>query len=320
MRASIAVSRMFMREVYWDVSRRMIYLIALFVLAGLLLFAPMPVTPTYLARTIENAGHTPLFFLVTLGVLYALRDDGRFAGPRLYAIAGMVGAGTGFLSELIQMPLARDASWEDVGADAVGAVLALAVYAVFDRRSNLRRRHRGAAILLACACIAIYVTPIVRMARAYVHRNGQFPVLADFHSRIELYWTVSIGVNREIVDDVLQVDLIAENYPGVSFHEPVPDWRGYKTLVIEVENPDVVALNLGVRVHDRLHKRAFRDRFNRHFPLAPKERRTLNIPLEDIHHGPRDRLMDMAHISDVTLYRVGAAGSHELRIYSMRLE
>ena len=298
----------------------MLYLIALFVLAGLLLFAPMPITPTYLGRTIEDAGHTPLFFLVTLGVLYALRDDGRFTGARLYAIAGMVGAGTGFLSELIQMPLARDASWEDVGSDAVGAVLALAAYAMFERRSNLRRWHRGAALLLACACIAIYVTPIVRMTRAYVHRNGQFPVLADFHSRLELYWTVSIGVKREIVDGVLQVELIAETFPGVSFHEPVPDWSGYKTLVLDVENPDVVTLNLGVRVHDRQHGRAFNDRFNRRFALSPKERRTLKIPLEDIRHGPRERLMDMAHISDVTLFRAGPAGAHELRVYSMRLE
>jgi VanZ family protein len=311
---------MFMREVYWDVSRRLLYLIALFVLAGLLLFAPMPVTPTYVARTIENAGHTPLFFLLTLGVIYALREDGRLSGVWLYAVAGMVGVGTGFLSELIQMPLARDASWEDVGADAVGAVLALAVYGAYSSRADPHRWRRGAAILVACACIAIYVTPIVRMTRAYVHRNGQFPVLADFHSRIELYWTVSIGVNREIVDGVLQVELVAENFPGVSFHEPVPDWRGYKTLVIDVENPDVVALNLGVRVHDRRHKRAYSDRFNRHFALSPKERRTLKIALEDIRHAPRDRLMDMAHISDVTLYRAGPAGSHALRIHSMRLE
>ena len=35
----------------------------------------MPIAPTYAGRTIENAGHTPLFFLVTLGLLFALRDD-----------------------------------------------------------------------------------------------------------------------------------------------------------------------------------------------------------------------------------------------------
>jgi hypothetical protein len=302
------------------VSRRLIYLIALFVLAGLLLFAPMPFAATYFGRTIENAGHTPLFCLLTLGIIYALRDDRRFAGARLYAIAGMVGAGAGFLSEVIQRPLARDASWEDVGADAVGAILALAVYALFERRSAFRRWHRAAALLVACVCLALYVTPIVRMTRAYVHRNGQFPVLADFHSRIELYWTMSIGVNREIVGDALAVDLIAEVFPGVSFHEPVPDWRGYKTLLIDVENPGVESLKLGVRVHDRKHRHAYSDRFNRRFELAPKERRTLSILLEDIRHGPRDRLMDMAHISDITLFRVAHGGSRQLLVYSLRLE
>ena len=71
---------------------------------------------------------------MTLGVLFALRDHPRFRGARLYALAGMIGAGAGFLSEVIQKPLARDASWEDVVADTIGVVCALAVYALFDRR------------------------------------------------------------------------------------------------------------------------------------------------------------------------------------------
>lgn len=320
MRASIAVSRMFMREVYLGVSRRLLYLIALFVLAGVLLFVPMPFAPTYATRTIENAGHTPLFFLVTLGLLFVLRDHPRFTGARLYAIAGLTGASAGFLSEVIQRPLARDASWEDVAADAIGVALALATYAMFEKRSPLRPWHRFAAWVVAISCVAVFVLPIVRMARAYVHRNAQFPVLADFHSRIELYWTLSIGVNREIVGDALEVDFGAEEFPGVAFHEPVPDWRRYKTLVIEVENPATEPLKLVVRVHDRRHNRMFTDRFNRNFPLAAAERRTLRIPLDDIRNAPRGRLMDMAHISDITLFKGTSGGSLELRIHSLRLE
>jgi VanZ family protein len=298
----------------------MLYLIALFVLAGLLLFAPMPITPTYFARTIENAGHTPLFFTLTLGVFYALREGGRLSRPWLYVTAGIIGVGTGLASEVIQMPLARDASWEDVGADAVGAVLALAAFALFDSRADSRRWVRGVALLVACACIAMYVTPIVRMARAYMHRNGQFPVLADFRSRLEIYWIVGIGVKREITDGALHVELVADTFPGVAFHEPVPDWRGYKNLVIDVQNPDGIELNLGVRVHDRLHRNAFSDRFNKHYPIAPGERRSVTIPLEEVLHGPRNRLMDMEHISDVTLFRVGRPGSRKLWIYSLKLE
>jgi hypothetical protein len=162
--------------------------------------------------------------------------------------------------------------------------------------------------------------PVVRMARAYVHRNGQFPVLADFHSRLELYWTVSIGVKRGIVGDVLNVEFGSEEFPGVSFHEPVPDWRRYKTLLIDVKNPDAGPLELVVRVHDRMHTRAFNDRFNKSFQLAGGERRTLRIPLEDIRRGPRYRLMDMAHISDITLFKGAPAGSRTLHIYTLKLE
>lgn len=301
-------------------TRRLLYLLILFVVASLLLFVPLPITPTYAGRTLENAGHAPLFFLVTMGVLLAMRDHQRFQGARLYVLAGMIGMGAGFLSEAIQKPLARDASWEDVAADAVGALLALAVYALFDRRTRLTTWQRLGALAVALSCVAIFLAPIVRMARAYVHRNGQFPVIADFHSPIDKAWTLSFGVNREIVGDALEVDLFADEFPGVSFHEPVPDWRRYRTLIIDLENPAAEMLHLGVRVHDRRHDFNFKDRFNRRYDLAGGERRTLRIALEDIRHGPRQRLMDMAHISDITLFRGENSGSRRLRVYSIRLE
>jgi VanZ family protein len=300
----------------------LLLLFSLLIVASVLLFVQLPIPPTYAGRTIENAGHVPLFFLVTLSVLFVLRDDSRFAGARLYLVAGLAGIGTGFISEVIQRPLRRDASWEDVMADALGAICAVAVYALFDRRSALKRWHRAVMLGVAVTCIAIYLAPIATMTRAYLHRNAQFPVLADFHSRIELYWSMSIGVQREIDDDTMKVQFIADSFPGISFHEPVPDWNGYRTLVIDVENPAAEPLDLGVRVHDRHHRRhqGFNDRFNRHFDLAAGERRTLRISVDDILHGPRTRLMDMQQISDITLFRGEKAVSRELRIHAMRLE
>lgn len=298
--------------------RRLLYLLVLLVFAGALLFMQLPIAPTYAGRTIENAGHTPLFFLITLGVLYVLRDHPRFSGARLYAMAGLAGAGAGLLSEVIQRPLRRDASWEDVFADAMGAVLALGVHALLDRR--IRGRYRVLGLVVAAACVAVYVAPIVTMTRAYMHRNGQFPVLADFHSRIELYWTMNIGVRREISDDTLKVEFVAEDFPGLSFHEPMPDWRPFKSLIIDVENPAKEPLDLGLRVHDRRHNHQYSDRFNRHFRLAAGERRTLRIKLDEVRRAPRSRLMDMQQISDITLFRGAPAGSRHVWVHGMRLE
>jgi hypothetical protein len=307
------------------VSRRLLYLLALLALAAALLFLRLPIPPTFAGRTIENAGHMPLFFLITLGFLLVLRDYAWFrSGPArggwLYLVGALVGMGGGLLTEVIQKPLHRDASWDDVFADAIGALCAVGLYALFDRRTTLKRWHRLLAAVVAVACMAIYLSPIVAMGRAYLHRNAQFPVLADFHSRLELYWAVGIGARRDIVDDHLVVEYVSDDFPGLSFHEPVADWRAYRTLVIDVGNPAAEPLDLGLRIHDKKHNRRFNDRFNRHFMLGPGERRALRIALEDIRHGPRTRLMDMQQISDITLFRGKPEGSRHLVVYAMRLE
>jgi VanZ family protein len=302
------------------VSRRLLLLLVFLVVAAALLFVPLPIPPTAAGRTIENAGHTPLFMLLTLGVLVILRNDFLMHGSRLYALSGFIGMAGGLLTEAIQKPLRRDASWEDVIADALGVLLALALFALFDRRPVLSRPVRAVSLGVALVCMAIYLAPLVRMGRAYLHRDGQFPVLADFRSSIELFWVVGYGVNRDIVRDALDIEFSADDFPGVSFHEPVPDWTRFRALAIDVENPDADALFLTVRVHDRGRGKFFNDRFNRRFDLAGRERRTIRIPIEDIRNGPRGRLMNMAQISDITLFRGDRTGSRHLRIYTLRLE
>ena len=145
-------------------------------------------------------------------------------------------------------------------------------------------------------------------------------VLADFRSRIELTWTMSFGTRREMLDDSLAVEFVADDFPGVSLYEPAPDWSGFKTLVLDVQNPARESLKLGVRVHDFKHKFQYGDRYNGHFDLAAGERRTLRISLEEIRHAPRTRLMDMRRISDITLFRGAPIGSRQLRVFKVSLE
>ena len=232
-RASIAVRRMFMREVYWPVRKQWLYLLALIISQPLCSAA---------ADSADHAGE-PSRTQGTCHVLHhaecdaELRDHPRCAGLRLYLVSGAIGMFAGLLTEVIQRPLRRDASWEDVFADAVGALCALAAYALFDRRNALRRWQRVLAILVAIACITIYLAPIVTMSRAYLQRNGQFPVIAGFQSESALLWTRSVGVRREISAGALNVFFQASESPGIAFREPVPDWLSYETLAIDLENP-----------------------------------------------------------------------------------
>ena len=91
-----------------------------------------------------------------------LRRDFGFEGARLYAIAGLIGASAGFLSEVIQRPLRRDASWEDVLADTIGVACALSMYALFDRKTPMSRTVRFAALSIAVACTVVYTAPLVQ--------------------------------------------------------------------------------------------------------------------------------------------------------------
>lgn len=301
-------------------TRRLILLGAFALCAALLLFVPLPIPPTVAGRIIENAGHMPLFMMLTFVLILILRRDFNVHGWRLYLTAGLIGVLAGLLSEVIQRPLRRDASWEDVFADALGVVCALALHALFVRKPPVPGKVRIAAFAIAAACIVVYMAPLVRMTVAYLHRNAQFPVLADFRSDREMFWVVGYGVKRARVGDALEVEFQADTFPGVSLHEPVPDWSRFQVLVIDVGNPDPVDLSLTVRVHDDRHNKQFADRFNRSFVLRAGERREIRIPLDDIRRGPRQRMMDMRHISDITLFRGDNQGSRRLRIYTIRLE
>jgi hypothetical protein len=175
--------------------------------------------------------------------------------------------------------------------------------------------------VVALGCIAAYLFPIINMARAYLHRDAQFPVLAKFDSRIELSWIVGYGIRRDVYGGALEVEFVRQVFPGFSFFEPVPDWRRYKTLANRRgESGDRICAAPGRAGHDVGHGREFADRFNRKFDLGPGERRSLRIPLEEIHLAPRNRLMNMAQISDVTLFRTKEGGSQRLRLHSMWLE
>ena len=303
-------------------SRRLLLLIAFIIVGSALLFVPLPMPGSYAGRTIENAGHMPLFLFGTLFVIAVLRYDFKLEGKRLYAFAGLIGVAAGFLSEAIQKPLRRDASWEDAFEDVVGVVCALALHAALSRPNRLKVAARGLLLSVALVCLVVYVTPIVNMTRAYMHRSKHFPVLAAFDSQAQLFWIVGYGINREIHDGALDVTFERDRFPGFSFFEPVPDWSRFTTLVIDVENPDAEMLHLGVRVHDfgRHRGRRFIDRFNRHFEIPAGERKVLAISLEDIRRGPRDRLMNMAQISDVTLFMNRQEGARHLRLHQMRLE
>lgn len=287
---------------------------------GALLLVEWPFPATAWWAVTEDFGHVPLFALLTVALLGVTRARSGTVSLRAYAMAAVIAATLGGGTELAQIPVGRDASWTDFWHDLLGIAVALGLYAACDRRLALSRKARGGLVVLCLAGLVPVAWPLVKVARAYAYRASLFPNLTDFSTDRDSFWTIGIGARRVFKPGALVVEFVAERYPGVSWFEPPPDWRGYKNLVLDVENPNDVAMALTLRVHDRQHRSGYTDRFNREFDLAPHARRTIRASLEDIATAPRNRRMDLAHIAGVAVFRSGPPGPRRMVIHALRLE
>lgn len=298
----------------------------------IVVFVPLPATTVGL-RTLHDFAHAPVFGCVALLFLYALRSYPRFdvlAPQWQYLIAAMGAVVFGALTELAQIPVGRDSSWFDVRSDLLGATAFLALYSVVDRR--IRGRGIGAvAMVLGVGLLIFHSLPAAYAALAYERRAAAFPILGDFTRRLDLFFVEPQRVSvehmampvqwvREAGERTLQVRFGSGQFPGLNFHEPAADWRGFGTLGLDVTNPTELPLRLTLRVHDAHHDYDFTDRFNRSFDLPPRTRQVLRIPLAEIESAPHTRSMDMQHIAGVMLFRGGDSAAPQMDVSKLWLE
>lgn len=291
----------------------------------MLLFVELRLPARRLVGVVEDAAHGPLFGIIACIVLALLRD-GRgalsWSVSAQYFLATAICLALGLASELVQTLVPRDASFEDFVNDVLGSAGGLAVYALFDSRvPRTPLRLRLAIVSVAAAAVLLFTVPILWAAAAYWHRSQQFPVLVDGGSRLDLFFLAPLGtaVGRG-PGGTVRIEFRAEPWPGVLLVEPKRNWTRYRSLVVDLENPNGVALPLGLRVHDRAHDQAYSDRFNREFELAPHSRRALRVSLTAIESAPRGRRMDMQRIAGVAVFRLRADAPQVLLLHSIWLE
>lgn len=313
------------------VNRRHVLALLVLALLAVLLLPALDLPNTHLFVTAEDASHGPIFGLVALAALAFLRTGpsaARFRGRRRgYLAAWVIATTLGGLGELAQLPGPRDASWGDFINDGLGAASALLAFACVDpalRPLAPGRRRRYAAASLALAIV--FLAPLAWVSAAYVQRRVQLPVLFDPASRLDRVFLFIQDTTAEYValpDGRVAIDVaLPPNvaYPGIHLSEPWPDWRGRAALVFDVENTgnEVVGFNLAIR--DVRHDWEFTDRFNHHYDLAPRTRTTIRIPMSDIEHAPRSRLMDLAHMNGVVMFGLRSDRRGAFRLHAIRLE
>jgi len=220
----------------------------------------------------------------------------------------------GLASEIAQWFTGRDASLLDLANDAVGTTLTLGVLALWRREPFAVRRWSALSIVVILCLAALWVVvPIAWTAAAYAQRRLQMPMLWQYHSPLDLYFLSRPDRNITPVSMAqcdaksLSVKLGARRYPGLRLYEPYPDWRGYHYLQIHLTNPGPLPVPLTVRVHDASHNNQYDDRYNQVLQLAPESNMTVRIALADIERAPVHRILDMAHVAGISIFRAKPA-------------
>lgn len=310
-----------------------IWLLALVTTAVILIFGRLPGV-TLLWRDLQNFGHAPAFVFIAIAMI-GLHRHCSLGEDRLqvrhycaiFSVCMLLGAGI----EVFQGMVGRDASMRDLLTDALGTTTGLAGHAYWVRRTGSSSRTKYGLLALVLLPALIAAAPLGWSLAAHLQRQSRFPVLATFHSPLDLHDVVSQSAQIRIVTPAdladfpasktaLLVDFHAGPWPGVSFAEPTANWEAYHNLWIDIENPGREALNLILRVHDSLHNYEFDDRFNTEFSVAAGARTQLAFPLSAIRNAPRSRMMDMTRIAGITLFGNEDLAGQRLLIYRIWLE
>ncbi len=283
-------------------------------LSALPLVATLPSHPRMLA-VLNNAAHAPVFGTLALVLLSLLRTTTSLSPGRRYAAALALTLVIGGAVELIQPMIGRAREWSDFLHDGLGAITGLSLASLFE----FRGAPAGRRVLLALTCVAAaagFLWAPAEAVAAYAWRSVRFPTLFQAGSRLDCYFLRHRGSRirfealparwrRPGDQDALRVELVRGDWPGISLLEPQPDWTGYRSLRLDLTNPEDEPLALRIRVHDQSHNNDVSDRFSREYRIAPGSRRQIAIPLDDIARGARSRTLDLSRIGGLMLFAPG---------------
>lgn len=286
-----------------------------------IVFVPRPADAGLWLHTLFEWLHVPIFGLISLALLALMPKS--WPTSQAFGLALLGAVLLGVFSEAIQIPMRRDASWEDIIANGVGAAgFLLVAYAVGRKPVVATMSVFGAlAILIGSA------SPVISVTNAIVHRNSQFPVI--FNGDIESERTFVSGRNVSMETRWSQsprrpytrVETVSGHGPRIEIRNLMADWSNYSNLSLDMEVEGEQDMEFTVRIHDKLHRRGNQphsDRFNQRFTLR-QGRNNLDIPLQDVRDAPHGRSMDMTDIEALVIFSNEDYAERVIKLYEIRL-
>lgn len=310
-------------------------LLVLAIVAGVS-FSPLP-DGSQLNGALHDFAHVAVF--AVLGVVLARllrRLPGRHSRwPRVILATLLAGIAFGFLTEYLQSRFGGSLSFGDIARDLLGTVLGLFGARACEPRTapNLRR---GLLVAIVVGLLGSAI-PLAQVMATYRSRDLQFPLLFDAAAPRSLAFIRGPRAPLQLVPvppdlqglppvvttsdphaappAAIEVTLDQGAWPGITFEEPQPDWRGWQRLFIELANPDAAPVTLVLRINDRSHDNHYDDRFNTPLELPPRSSRRFEFALADIERLPNGRRLDLRRIDKLTVFHVGPAPGRRFLLY-----
>jgi VanZ family protein len=289
-------------------------------LLSVLAFGNAP-AKTMLWDAVFDAGHVPLFGLLSLAVLRMLRAHVPGVAPRhAWFAAFAITAAIGIVTELLQnFQPNREPSFADFARDLAGAATVLLTAAVVSPVSGgpswlVRRRDKRVALGVALVILLASGAQVAAALGVVAARWSALPMLYAFDGSWSERGRVTTAdhstltprarparVPSDFAEPLARLDMTASTYPGIRLSEPYPDWRDYRELAFTVVSDLDVPQTIVIRIDDMLHDQRSEDRFNRALRIAPGVNHVV-IALDDVRTAPDRREMDMSRIRGIIIF------------------
>ena len=308
-------------------------LAAALLLLGLLLFVRFE-QHTAWQRVAVDAAHVPIFIvLAALGASMLGRLRPHWPAGRRDLAVFLATQFAGVAVEFLQSLTGRPAALFDLGSNAAGAAIGLALHAAWQKSAAPARSRAAAGLLGAAAAVGLVYAAWrpVSAALAYCDRAARLPALAAFESRRGLYFVEARGAGSTVTglpaplarspqERALAIAYDPAHRPQLELREPWPDWRGRDALVLELAHDGDAELELVLRVLDAAHDWTTADRLNLPVAVPAVGRVTLRVPLGTLREAPAGRDMDLERIANLLLFSPAPGGRGTLWVIRASLE
>ncbi len=279
-------------------------------------------------RTFYDSTHAPVFGIVAFCIFTAAQARRGWSNVKRLVVTVVIVVLLSVLSEAAQIIGPRNASIIDLIADWLGAASALFAALALGIGNALGRPIRMLVAIVALTLGLFSVSSLIKVSAAFVERNSIFPTLISFEAKFGRSFRRTNNAKLLVLEksdnsrSAAQLTLRKGAWPGVIFHDLVPNWSDFSHIVIVWRSADGSPLNAYLQIHDHAHnrgKRLYSDRFNREHVLMP-DFSELRISLADVQSAPRNRLMDLTNMEGVVISFSSNDFGRKVEIEEIRLE